>query len=208
MRIRATLRLRNDHMIAARKALGLTQIQTAKICDVSLPVYAQIEAMVYKHPDAAQIADRIAGALNLEPREVAPPELLGTSVPTTFVRIAEMAPENLLAMEDRIVSSLPGPLENVEAAETADRIRDVLDTLTYREQEIVKLRYGLGDDRQAYTLEEVGRIFKVTRDRVRQVEMKALRKMSDGMRRDLLQEVVDGTAVPKTRLAYDLEEGP
>ena len=52
----------------------------------------------------------------------------------------------------------------------------VLNTLTYREREIIKLRYGIGDG-YTYTLEEVGRIFKVTRERVRQVERKAIMKI-------------------------------
>jgi RNA polymerase primary sigma factor len=62
-----------------------------------------------------------------------------------------------------------------------DRIEAVLKTLTYREREIIKLRYGLGDG-YTYTLEEVGRIFKVTRERVRQVEAKALRKLQHPVR--------------------------
>ena len=53
-----------------------------------------------------------------------------------------------------------------------DKINHVLKSLTYREREIIKLRYGLGDG-YTYTLEEVGRIFKVTRERVRQIEAKA-----------------------------------
>ena len=61
------------------------------------------------------------------------------------------------------------------------RINDVLKTLTYREREILKLRYGIGDG-YTYTLEEVGRIFKVTRERVRQVESKAIRKLQHPVR--------------------------
>ena len=57
-----------------------------------------------------------------------------------------------------------------------EKIDSVLKTLTYREREIIKLRYGLGDG-YTYTLEEVGRIFKVTRERVRQIEAKAVRKL-------------------------------
>ncbi len=57
-----------------------------------------------------------------------------------------------------------------------DKIDQLLKTLTYREREIIKLRYGLGDG-YTYTLEEVGRIFKVTRERVRQIEAKAVRKL-------------------------------
>ena len=52
----------------------------------------------------------------------------------------------------------------------------VLKTLTSREREIIKLRYGLGDG-STYTLAEIGRIFKVTRERIRQIEAKALEKI-------------------------------
>jgi RNA polymerase primary sigma factor len=67
-----------------------------------------------------------------------------------------------------------------------DRIEQVLKTLTYREREIIRLRYGLGDG-YTYTLEEVGRIFKVTRERVRQIEAKAVRKLQNPIRSGLLE---------------------
>ncbi|HPD14912.1 MAG TPA: RNA polymerase sigma factor RpoD [Planctomycetota bacterium] len=62
-----------------------------------------------------------------------------------------------------------------------DKIHSVLDTLTYREREIIKLRYGIGDG-YTYTLEEVGRRFRVTRERVRQIEAKAIRKLQHPIR--------------------------
>jgi len=62
-----------------------------------------------------------------------------------------------------------------------DKIEQVLNTLTYREREIIKLRYGIGNG-YTYTLEEVGRIFKVTRERVRQIEAKAVRKLQHPIR--------------------------
>jgi len=62
-----------------------------------------------------------------------------------------------------------------------DKIHQVLDTLTYREREIIKLRYGIGDG-YTYTLEEVGRRFRVTRERVRQIEAKAIRKLQHPIR--------------------------
>ena len=61
------------------------------------------------------------------------------------------------------------------------RITKVLKTLSYREREIIKLRYGLGDG-YSYTLEEVGHIFKVTRERIRQIEAKAVRKLQQPSR--------------------------
>ncbi|MCC6427148.1 MAG: sigma-70 family RNA polymerase sigma factor [Phycisphaerales bacterium] len=78
------------------------------------------------------------------------------------------------------------------------RIEMVLKTLTYREREIIKLRYGIGDG-YTYTLEEVGRIFKVTRERVRQVEAKAVRKLQHPVRARKLQGFVDGSVYREVR---------
>ena len=72
------------------------------------------------------------------------------------------------------------------------RIEQLLKTLSYREREILKLRYGIGDG-YTYTLEEVGRIFKVTRERVRQVEAKAIRKLQHPVRARKLEGFVDGS---------------
>jgi RNA polymerase primary sigma factor len=70
------------------------------------------------------------------------------------------------------------------------RIHRVLKTLSYREREIIKLRYGLGDG-YSYTLEEVGHIFKVTRERIRQIEAKAVRKLQQPSRSQELVGFLD-----------------
>ncbi|MCH7555123.1 MAG: sigma-70 family RNA polymerase sigma factor [Proteobacteria bacterium] len=71
-------------------------------------------------------------------------------------------------------------------------IQDALRTLTYREREIIKLRYGL-DDGFVYTLAECGRIFHVTRERVRQIEHDAMKKI----KRSIIRQsgVKDGRAL-------------
>jgi RNA polymerase primary sigma factor len=84
------------------------------------------------------------------------------------------------------------PVETTTQEMLRDRIDQVLKTLTYREREIIKLRYGIGDG-YTYTLEEVGRIFKVTRERVRQVEAKALRKLQHPVRSRKLEGFLDGS---------------
>ena len=71
-----------------------------------------------------------------------------------------------------------------------ERLREVLKTLTYREREIIKLRYGL-EDGYTYTLEEVGKIFKVTRERVRQIEAKAVKKLQHPIRARHLEGFLD-----------------
>ena len=82
------------------------------------------------------------------------------------------------------------PSETATSEMLRTRINDVLKTLTYREREILKLRYGIGDG-YTYTLEEVGRIFKVTRERVRQVESKAIRKLQHPVRKRRLSSFID-----------------
>ena len=83
------------------------------------------------------------------------------------------------------------PSDSATSEMLRSRINDVLKTLTYREREILKLRYGIGDG-YTYTLEEVGRIFKVTRERVRQVESKAIRKLQHPVRRQRLASFLSG----------------
>ena len=93
-------------------------------------------------------------------------------------------------LEDRSGDS---PVSNAASEMLKYKIDTVLKTLTYREREIIKLRYGLGDG-YTYTLEEVGRIFKVTRERVRQIEAKAVRKLQHPVRSRQLQGFLEGLA--------------
>lgn len=90
-------------------------------------------------------------------------------------------------IEDDDVDS---PVASATQEMLKERIDLVLKTLSYREREIIKLRYGIGDG-YTYTLEEVGRIFKVTRERVRQVEAKAIRKLQHPVRARKLEGFLD-----------------
>ena len=90
-------------------------------------------------------------------------------------------------IEDDEVDS---PVSTATQSMLKDRIEQILKTLSYREREIIKLRYGIGDG-YTYTLEEVGRIFKVTRERVRQVEAKAIRKLQHPVRSRKLEGFLD-----------------
>lgn len=90
-------------------------------------------------------------------------------------------------IEDNAIDS---PVASATQEMLKERIDVVLKTLSYREREIIKLRYGIGDG-YTYTLEEVGRIFKVTRERVRQVEAKAIRKLQHPVRARKLEGFID-----------------
>jgi len=97
-------------------------------------------------------------------------------------------------IEDDTVES---PVRTAGGGMLRDRIEEVLKTLTYREREIIKLRYGIGDG-YTYTLEEVGKIFKVTRERVRQVEAKAIRKLQHPVRARKLEGFLDNLTPAQT----------
>ena len=93
--------------------------------------------------------------------------------------------------------SADSPISTAGGEMLKDRVEEVLKTLTYREREIIKLRYGIGDG-YTYTLEEVGRIFKVTRERVRQVEAKAIRKLQHPVRARKLEGFLENIAPSST----------
>ena len=95
------------------------------------------------------------------------------------------------------------PLFDMNRELLKDRINDVLQALSYREREIIKLRYGLTDG-YTYTLEEVGKIFSVTRERVRQIEAKAVRKLQHPVRSRKLCGFLDNSLLNSCGISANL----
>lgn len=85
---------------------------------------------------------------------------------------------------------VPAPAEAAAFSMLKEQLVEVLDTLTEREQKVLKLRFGLEDGR-ARTLEEVGKEFEVTRERIRQIEAKALRKLRHPSRSKKLKDYLE-----------------
>jgi RNA polymerase primary sigma factor len=92
-------------------------------------------------------------------------------------------------IEDRAAIS---PIDHVIVANLKDQTNKVLRTLTPREEQVLKMRFGVGDGAE-HTLEEVGRSFNVTRERIRQIESKALRKLRHPSRSKKLRPFLDAT---------------
>ncbi|MDR1017132.1 MAG: RNA polymerase sigma factor RpoD [Lachnospiraceae bacterium] len=86
--------------------------------------------------------------------------------------------------------NVPVPAEAAASALLKEQLDEVLDTLTEREQKVLRLRFGMNDGR-ARTLEEVGKEFEVTRERIRQIEAKALRKLRHPSRSRKLRDYLD-----------------
>ena len=84
----------------------------------------------------------------------------------------------------------PAPQDAASYAMLREQIKEVLHTLTPREEHVLKLRYGLNDGR-THTLEEVGKEFNITRERIRQIEAKALRKLRHPSRSKRLKDFLD-----------------
>ena len=179
MRLRATTKIRNDYMITAREKQGLSQLDFAAINDIPPQTLMRLERLDYPKFIEPGILQRLSESLKLTQEQIVPSELWGKKIRTYFFKTAEIE-ANLLCdytnREQRLISASPDMLlEDVE-----DRLAVVgyIDkaNLSYREREIIKLRYGIGDG-YTYTLEEVGRIFKVSRERICSIEAKALRKI-------------------------------
>ncbi len=131
------------------------------------------------------------------PEEVA--DLMGLSV----VRVTEIlrAIQEPVSLETPILSEEKelkdviideksvSPFKLLENSEASDRIEDVLSSLTPREEKIIRMRFGIGEGSE-HTLEEVGKFFNLTRERIRQIEIKALKKLRHPARSKTLKEYV------------------
>lgn len=82
------------------------------------------------------------------------------------------------------------PYEAVKSHELSDRVTTILATLSPREEKIIRLRFGIGEDAE-YTLEEIGKRFNVSRERIRQIEKKALNRLRHSSRREKLKYFLD-----------------
>lgn len=82
------------------------------------------------------------------------------------------------------------PYEAVKNQELAERVTGILSTLSPREEKIIRLRFGIGENAE-YTLEEIGKRFNVSRERIRQIEKKALNRLRHSSRREKLKHFLD-----------------
>ena len=90
-------------------------------------------------------------------------------------------------IEDEVIEN---PVDYTTRVVLREQLDEVLDTLTYREENVLRLRFGL-DDGKMRTLEDVGKVFNVTRERIRQIEAKALRKLRHPSRSKPLRDFIE-----------------
>ena len=108
-------------------------------------------------------------------------------------------------IEDKTIQNPSEAVININLREITE---EVLKTLTPREEKVIKMRFGLGPNGSEHTLEEVGQHFAVTRERIRQIEAKALRKLQHHTRSEHLKGFVEGLShlsMAQAQLADDTD---
>lgn len=190
MKILAELRLRHAVVIEARKALGWTQLDLARIAGVSVSPLSKLECLQFGCARVREIAPRIADALALEYDEVLPPDMTENIV-SSHCATREVANAALLAQETHVRRMvLPSPADVVTEINLADVTQQALTRLNPREREILELRYGL-NDAQPHTLDACAKMFNVTRECVRQIEERALAKLRQPYNAWLFDDIID-----------------
>lgn len=183
MRLRATTRVQNDEMISKRKALGLTQADLSKACEVSTQLISRLECLDYKRQLAAfEQAKAIADFLDMEVENVFPRELIGKQFNTKMIAVKVIDNSRLIEYADeRLLLSYEGNHKKVDQSLISEILEHMSD-LSLREQEMVKLRHGLTDGRE-YTYSEVAGKFDITKERARQIINKALAKVKNKIKK-------------------------
>ncbi len=188
MLVGLVLKIRNGHLLKYRKDGDLTQAAAAQLCEVPQNQWNSIECMRFSESSWSSIK-QIANCLNVPTEEVCPPELRGKKLRLQAIAFRECEAYRLERYRESKNLCLPDPaaeVENLDLSKAREEAVDsILKTLTSREREILKMRYGLGDGRE-HTLEEVGRVVKLTRERVRQVAIRAIHKLQHPVRADKL----------------------
>jgi RNA polymerase sigma factor (sigma-70 family) len=190
------LRIRQGHLRKFREERNLSQAQAAAMAGVHQAAWCAAECFRLRDMKAESI-QKIAALVEVDPALLVP-DLPDEDIPLRLLVFREM-PQRLIDYEINrqqylLESSNESDREKVmRSPEVQEAFKAVLKSLTYREREVLKLRYGLGDaDGYTYTLEEVGKIFKVTREVVRQVEARAIRKLQHPLRVGRLLNALEG----------------
>ena len=178
MRIRAKILIRNDEMVQARKDKGLSQTTLAKSVNASVSVIQRLESLDYHYTPDREYILPIACKLAIMPELIMPEELLDKTINSTILVKQEVSNDDLHLLVDNRHNQPILPA-------VSEAITKVIDTLSFREREILKLRFGFSG--HCYSLQEVGRIFKVTASRIRIIEAKAIRKLQSPVRRKVIE---------------------
>jgi transcriptional regulator with XRE-family HTH domain len=210
-----TVRIRNNRLLERRQQLGLTQKKLAAAAEVPIHAYGPLECMRLSPIDKSggwnKYARRLAGFYDVSEEELFPGCVIGVDAPVKTVCMDASDIELLGSQgEGMIYGALPPtPEEAVSLMEEVQSVKGAVASLTDREHACIDARFGLSErDDWGMTLDEVAGVVvgedggTITRERVRQIEAKALRKLRHPSRsRKLAAYYVDDSA---KRLSFDI----
>lgn len=159
----AFYRLQND----------FTQREAAKLAGISTGEWSALECQRLDRSFSSfnEIITNVALLLEIDERAI-------DSEYQRPIALTDLSLDELSEIEPASQDEIADPFLAVMDRELMFQMFSLLLELTYREREIIKFRFGIGDDDgRTYTLEEIGKIFRISRDRVRQIEAKVIRKL-------------------------------
>ena len=169
----------NGTLRKLRLERGLTQGQLAEKAGLNKSVISHYETMHIT--PSKETAEKIANVLGVKAEKVFPEflHMVSDYVPKTEVKYAQLSVQALEAYNEKhkfLMEDNTSPEDTFRRNDIYDKIEESLYHLTERERKVIRMRYGL-DGEDPHTLEEVGNEFDVHRERIRQIEMKALSKL-------------------------------
>ncbi len=180
--VRVQIRFRNDLLQRLIDEQPLPLYKLAKEIGVGYGVILYLKSLRHSpysnrnREEFSETAKKIAAYFNITPEVLFPEDIYRIKWPSKLEKAfpAERVACLVQSDDQRLRALLPH--EFVENEETKVTIKNVLKSLTPRERRVIEMKFGLGEE-EKHTLEEIGQDFEVTRERVRQIEARALRKM-------------------------------
>jgi len=193
--IRATVTIRNNRLLSHREGLQLNQKKMAEACGVSFMHYCDLETLrssPIKHGDWTDTALKICVFLEATPEYLFPEVVHKINKNKSQLFIADKLMSQINESANMLTHPtthhlLADPEESLVSATRTKTIRKVLSTLAPREQKILELRFGLNGNAE-HTIDEIGKQYEVTRERVREIVAKGIRKLRHPERARLLDE--------------------
>lgn len=212
--IEVTLTLRNNRLKQRREELGMTQREFAQAVGIQVSSYCALETMK-KAPTKKRVlrdgalwrttVQKIADFHGLSPEELFPPAVLAVVTPKIVRRMDGMELAELMSGADR--RGLPDQMQHAIEADLSREVAKQLGTLTPKEEDVIRMRFGLNADGSPHTLDDIGAKYGVQQERIRQIEAKALRKLRHPSRSRRLKVFAEDDA-PVHPVAYRWDDQP
>jgi len=189
--IRLIIKTKNNILLKQREALGLSQNGMAIYIGVNNGCYGDIENLKKKpknnNGEWCKVALDISKKLKMLPEDLFPDSLSKIKNPIVQKEISVKDIESYLSYNEQIAL----PVDTIyREKEKKYIINNVLNTLTHKEAAVLEYRFGLNGEDE-HTLRDVGKIYGVEQERIRQIEAKALQKLRMRKRRKILEEYYD-----------------